>query len=1160
MDKIDLRLLMTQQALAENQIGEEEFETEGVVTGEGGAQELLVTVQFSGEVSPLENAGLSVVTRVDDIVTGRIAPGDLAGLAEVDSVVRIEGSYPMEDELDVSVAEVNADEVNSGTGIGTPPHTYTGQGVILGIIDSGIDFQHPAFLNPDGTTRIIAIWDQIVTATGTETVPQPYGIGVEYDRAAINAALGTANPQNSVRHFNSGSGHGTHVAAIAGSNDANFPGIATGAEYIIVRNASLTSVQASWAMKYIYDMADALGRPCVINQSQGINEGPHDGTMALELMIDKMLGVPGRAFVKSAGNAANDNAHWGASIPAGGHLDLQASIANVGTLAQLTRGVIEIWYPAAGGLSVTVTNPAGEAKGPHAQPTSGSATHPDSYTSGTNISVGMTTDLQPNHQNRIRISLNNAGGLDLGGWTIRLENPGGAAVAFHSWVSRNSGARLSFNGSPNPAAVTISTPGTAREVIAAGSYVTKPPAGAGGISNFSSRGPTADGRIKPDISAPGEVVKAARSRDANNAAFPPEAPGGQYLTLQGTSMAAPHVTGSIACLLEKRPTLTQEQIRRGLAATARTDANTGTGDAVPNNHYGAGKLDTRALLEYDFPATATQTWVVIRSSLYNWTEGDRPPSFEIFANENGRAIIELAYGSRDIPNAPQRDPANPLRYYHTGETLTNVQITNADGSTRTLNLAAQDIVLSGNRATWTMPQELWDCYREELRKSRMSPPQSQMAQMLYYRVRFEPTGGTSATLWPGDASFNASPFNNRMNIIALRSDPVTQVVPDTAAMQAMPRHAAELDWLWKNLPDDDDDRRSLVNIFSHRFFTNHIETEIRGKILSLWVEAGPARQRLFTMLDRMFTTAAGLEMTVLKQPCIREDIMLIDHLLELVSIVPHPDMTGVRVAEQLVDDVLQEILDPNGQLNQGRAQTCAPAGIQTMLINANAAEYARLQRGLLSATGQATLANGDVVSPPVGIFRAANYAGDQSSAFYVRTNAELAFQAMLLKYARGSDFPRFDADAPPDSPRGINTVFQATIARGLTFDEIKTALDGLFNASFTKRIEAAPSDALRNQFVNDMQSSSDPLLTVLHWRHPPSHADTGLHAVLSTRHEANRTFFKNPQYAGSRPPSGYQPNGSAANPPRRTDDPSQTLESMGDDDMSDWVRGYYTRA
>ena len=314
------------------------------------------------------------------------------------------------------------------------------------------------------------------------------------------------------------------------------------------------------------------------------------------------------------------------------------------------------------------------------------------------------------------------------------------------------------------------------------------------------------------------------------------------------------------------------------------------------------------------------------------------------------------------------------------------------------------------------------------------------------------------------------------------------------------------------------------------------------------------------MLDRMFTNDAGLEMTVLKQPCIRSNIMLVDHLLELVDIDPHPDIDGVRVAEHLVDDVLREILDPNGQVNQGRAATCAPTGIQALLINENAAEYVRLMRGLLSIGQQATLANNDVINPPVAIFRAARYSGNQSRPFYIRTNAELAFQATMLKYARGGSFPSYDPDAPPDSPRGINTVFQATIGRGLSFDQIKTALDGLFNRSFEKHIVDAPTAAMRNQFVNAMQASSDPLLTIMHWRKPHTDDDTALHAVMALRHEANRTFFKNPQYSGSRPPSGAVSNGAAENPPRRTDDPSQALESMGDDDLTNWVRGYYTSA
>jgi len=1166
MNKIDLKLLMTQQALAENRLADDDFESEGVISGDG-APELLVIVQFTGPVAALESAGLTVTTRIDDMVIGSILPANLNALAELESVIRIEGDYPLEEELDVSVAEVNGDDVNSAPGVGTPPQAYTGNGVIIGIIDSGIDFQHPAFLRPDGTTRILSIWDQRLTPTGAESAPRAYpGIGVEYDRATINAALGNANPQSIVRHRNTGSGHGTHVASIAGGSDPNFPGIATGVEFIVVRNSTI--VRTVQAMEYIYQMAQALDRPCVINQSQGINEGPHDGTMAVERMIDKFLGPPGRAYIKSAGNASNDNIHWGATIAPGAHVDLTVQIRNVATASNLQTGVVEVWYPHNQQFSVTVTNPGGTAKGPHAQPPAGvpSPDQIENYTSGTNLSIGFSTDIPFNHQNRIRMQLSNsaAAGIEVGNWTIRLTNNGTDAVDFHSWTQRDNHGRIRFSGSPNPTVFTISTPGTAREVIAVGSYVTKTTGGAsaseGALSNFSSLGPTVDGRIKPDISAPGEWVKAARSRNANNTQYPPENPGGQFLTIRGTSMATPHVTGAVACLFEHRPSLTQEQVRRGLATTARTDGNTGTGSAVPNNRFGAGKLDVQALLEYDFPASATRTWVRIRSQLYNWTEGDRPPTFEIFSNENGRAIIELAFGSSDIPNAPARDPAEPLRYYNTGERLDNISIPNADGSTRTLNIDEQQIVLTGNRATWTMPQELWDAYREELRKSRQTPPTSQMGQMLYYRVRFEPTGGTSATVWPEDASFNASPQNNRMGIISLSSDPLTQVRPDQPAIDAMPRLKDLLEGIWDNRPENDPDRASLVAIFSHRFFTNHIETAIRGKILSLWALAGPARQRLFTLLDRMFITDAGLEMTVLKQPCIRDNTMLIDHLLELTEINPHPDIDGVRASEQMLGDVLEEILDPNGQVNQGRASTCAPTGIQTLLINRNAAEYTRLMRGLLSVDQEAPLANGDVVGPPVAIFRAARYSGDQSRPFYIRTNAELAFQATILKYARGGNFPRYDPDAPPDSPRGINTVFQATIGRGLTFDEIKTALDGLFNVTFQKHDAARPTAALRNQFVTDMQTSPTPMLTVLHWGRPNTEGEKGLHAVVSLRHEANRTFFKNPQYSGTQPPTGAVANGSAENPPRRTDDPTQALESMGDDDLSNWVRAYFKTA
>jgi hypothetical protein len=845
--------------------------------------------------------------------------------------------------------------------------------------------------------------------------------------------------------------------------------------------------------------------------------------------------------------------HNEATIPAGGSVTMTFSVTN-----PQAEVLAEVWYRTGDLLSVTLTTPAGAAHGPQPQPAAaGQKIDTVATVGGTTIDFARQTDVPANHHNLIQLVLRNAAGVQTGSWRITLANPGTRPVQVHSWVER-SGGNVVFVGATNGAGLTVSTPATSREVIGVGSYIsrTSSPATLGQISRFSGRGPTLDGRIKPDLAAPGESLVAAMPRndtDPNHVVFAGAMPN-RYTPKGGTSMSTPLVAGTVACLLQRRPTLTQEQIRNGLTRTARADTQTG---AVPNNTWGYGKLDAKVLLEFDFSAAATRTWVRVRSALYNWTEGATPPAFEVISNENGRAVIELAWGSRDIPVPPALDPAAPLRYYNTGERFKH-NVTKADGSTLALDIPEQEISLRDNRAVWTMPQPLWDAYKEELKKARKTPPASQMKPMLYYRVRFEPTGAPTAVIWPDDSSFNASANHNRMNIIALNVSPSTQVVPDREAVEAMPALRTELEWMWANLPANNADKVALTALFSHRFFTNSVEKEVRGKVLSLWMQAGPARQRMHTLLDRMFRLSAGAETTVLKQPSIRDNTMLIDHLLALVKIVPHPDMTAVRVAEQLLDDVLREIMDPNGQVNQGQASTCAPTGIQTLLLNTNASEYARLMRGLLSSTGEVRLANGDTISPPPGIFRAANYAGAQSSGFFARTYSELAFQATILKYALGNDFPRYDPDAPPNDPRGINTVFQATISRGIDFGQIKRTLEALFGKNYKQNTQDNPSDALRTALLTAMQSSRDPLLTILNW--PKSTGAKSLHAVVALRSEGGRIFFKNPQYAGSGVPASMVQNSTVQNPPRRLDDPRQALESMGDSDLSAWVRGFYMPA
>jgi subtilisin family serine protease len=139
--------------------------------------------------------------------------------------------------------------------------------------------------------------------------------------------------------------------------------------------------------------------------------------------------------------------------------------------------------------------------------------------------------------------------------------------------------------------MTISIPGTSREVITVASYTTQG-AGVGSIASSSSRGPTRDGRAAPTIAAPGRWVMSARARGIANGSD-------RYHLLSGTSMAAPHVTGAIALLLQRNPDLTQAQIRNHLVDSARADTFTGT---VPNNTWGHGKLDAKGAFDAVSPA------------------------------------------------------------------------------------------------------------------------------------------------------------------------------------------------------------------------------------------------------------------------------------------------------------------------------------------------------------------------------------------------------------------------------------------------------------------------------------------------------------------------------------------------------------------------------
>lgn len=537
-----------------------------------------------------DDAGLSVFTRAGDIISGEIGVDRLAELDEMDSVGYVEASRPTQPELDASIPEIHADQVHEG------PPSFRGAGVIVGVVDSGIDWRHGCFRDPTGRTRILRVWDQSLTPNTGETSPTPFGYGVEYQRAAIDLALSAPNPLGVVRHMDNRVGHGTHVAGIAagdGSSPGNgkpgftFIGVAPEAELIVVANRLTTeamgdSASTLDAVRYIFDVAEALGRPAVINISQGDNLGPHDGSSLLERGIDNLLRDAGHALVKSAGNAANAGVHATGEL-AEGEVDTVRFAVPAG---DDTPDTIDLWYSGNDRLSLQIT-PPGDI--PSAEVTPGSTTEL-TLPGGNRAFVDSVVHHGENGDNRIYVQLHPASQTALvpGSWSLTLT---GLAVAdsgrWHAWVERGD-IVPQFIGSHRRDDVTISVPGTSRKVVTAASYITKG-AGQGNLSTFSSRGPTRDGRDAPTLAAPGQAITSALVGAAGT---------NQYRSMSGTSMAAPHLTGVCALMLQARPTMTQSELIRLLMDSARLDAFTG---AASGNDWGAGKVDSAAAVSSATP-------------------------------------------------------------------------------------------------------------------------------------------------------------------------------------------------------------------------------------------------------------------------------------------------------------------------------------------------------------------------------------------------------------------------------------------------------------------------------------------------------------------------------------------------------------------------------